>query len=212
MGKRPQQSKSAIREDAGKKSTMVAGEDLGNLVRSFTNGKSRNRRREDTNLAGFSRNAKDSDSDRFDFGQQKKPRDSVISAAPRPTRKSVFHWNPSHKTLRIIKPENAKRTSSWVESGPHPMAQPKALDPFIKDHTFTDTCRNNLLEEPNRPKPGIIKSTVEAGCSWSQPSYFACLDSVSEKGETSHAALRQTDLASPIVRESPSTNRGLTDD
>uniref|UniRef100_A0A2N9I472 Reverse transcriptase domain-containing protein n=1 Tax=Fagus sylvatica TaxID=28930 RepID=A0A2N9I472_FAGSY len=155
LGNGSQQAKLAGRVVAGKEETKVPGGEPRNLARSSINGESRNRRGEVTNPAGSSRNGKGNVFDRLDFGHKQTPRVPMVSGGPRPTRKFDFHWNPTHKTLRIIKNEDAKRTSIWVDSGPQPKAQHpgRAISRHITDRNGepTSSCESvnrRSLESP----------------------------------------------------------------
>jgi hypothetical protein len=211
LGNGTQRVKPEKRVVAGKEAALASSGAPGNLARPSINGESRNLSGSVTIPAGSPRNGRGSVFERIDFGHQKQSRVPMNSDGPRPTRKSVFNWKPSHKTLRIIKDEGDKRTACWVNKDPMPKAQIESQASGPVTNNQNNISRGPLVVEPNWPKSGLLKSTVEVGGHLGQPSYFACLDSVPEKGEPSRSGPSQSDPTPPIEMESPQVHR-LTDD
>jgi hypothetical protein len=136
--------------------------------------------------AGISQNSKGSVFERVIFNQHINPRVLLDEDEPRPTRKFEFKWKPSTKTLCITKVEGGKRASEWVHSH-----QPKesTFDRTIRPakNTSSGPISNINSVEPTKPVTHI-RSTVEAVTGVGQPSFFTCLDSVYENGESSQEA------------------------
>ena len=148
-----------------------------------------------TKSAGITYNGKGSVFDRLDFKQQKKPRVPMLVEGPRPTRKCGFQWKHSTKTLRITKLEGGKRATRWVDL--HKEAHfVKPIGP-VKTQPFLGPI--SASSEPVKPitqlrsTVAVVDQTGQLG----QPSYFACLDSVFENGESSQGAYEA--LTSPLV-------------
>jgi hypothetical protein len=177
-----------------------------------------------TKSAGISLNGKRSVFDRVNFKQQITPRVPLDTNGPRPTRIHEFKWKNSTKTLRITKIEGGKRVSQWVPNQPITTPFEKVIGPT---NTQTNSWPTMTTDELTKPSTQL-RSTVEAEAAVGQPSFFACLDSVFENGESSredHMApaspLATTHgVSEPLDRwrydyqasESPASPIGVSDD